>query len=53
MAVNGGDSVHQNDGRTLHGGIENNAAICMLYDELLNFTHKLYSPPQGKVGDVS
>ena len=52
MAVYGGDSVHQNDGRTLHGGIESDAATCMLYDELVNFAHKLYSPPQGKVGDV-
>ena len=40
------------DGRTLHGGIKNDAATCMLYDELVNFTHKLYSPPEGKVGDV-
>ena len=30
MAVYGGDSVHQNDGRTLHGGIKNDAATCML-----------------------
>ena len=52
MAVYGGNSVHQNDGRTLHGGIKNDAASCMLYNEIVNFVHKLYSPPQGNVGDV-
>ena len=30
IAVYRGDSVHQNDSSTFHGGIENDAATCML-----------------------
>jgi len=46
-----GDTVHRNDGRQLHGGIEDDEAMCMLYDKVVSYAHPLYSPPKGKVGE--
>ena len=48
--VYGGDTVHRNDGRQLHGGVEGDAAMCMLYDNVVSHPHPMYSPPKGKVG---
>ena len=48
--VYGGDTVHRNDGRHLHGGVDGDAAMCMLFDEIVSYPHPMYSPPKGKVG---
>ena len=50
MAVYGGDTVHRNDGRHLHGGVDGDAAMCMLFDNVVSHPHPMYSPPKGKVG---
>ena len=45
-----GDGVHRNDGRHLHGGVEDDGAMCMLYDSVTAYGHAMYSPPKGEVG---
>jgi hypothetical protein len=45
-----GDTVHHNDGRHLHGGVEDDAEMCELGDRVFIFPHPMYSHPQGKVG---
>ena len=45
-----GDTIHRNDGRHLHCGMENNTTVCMLYDRRVSYLHLMYSPPQGQVG---
>ena len=45
-----GDSTHRNDGRHLHGGIEEDKLWQRRYDRVVANSHKLYLPPQGKVG---
>jgi hypothetical protein len=47
-----GDTIHRNDGRHLDGGIEDDVAMCYLYDRVVSHQHSLYSPPQGKVGNA-
>jgi len=46
-----GDTVHRNDGRDLHGGVEGDGAMQMLYDKIADHPHPMWSPPTGKVGD--
>jgi hypothetical protein len=45
-----GDTVHQNDGRHLDGGIAEDVATQVLYDRLIDHPHGMYSPPKGGVG---
>jgi hypothetical protein len=45
-----GDTVHQNDGRHLHGGVEGDETMQMLYDKVVSYPQPLYSPPNGKIG---
>lgn len=46
-----GDTVHRNDGRHLHGGVEGDEAMFKLYDRVVSYPHPLYSPPaKGLVG---
>ena len=46
-----GDTIHRNDGRKLHGGIVDDAAMQFLWDKVVSYPHPLYSPPKGKVGN--
>ena len=46
-----GDTVHRNDGGHLHGGVEDNEAMCMLYDRVVSYAHPLNSRPKGKIGE--
>ena len=45
-----GDTTHRNDGRHLHGGIAEDEVWQRRYDRVAANPHKLYLPPQGKVG---
>ena len=47
-----GDTIHQNDGRHLHGGIEEamDAQHTQWFDRVVAHPHKLYFPPRCKVG---
>mgnify|MGYP006186617991 CR=1 FL=1 len=49
MAVYG-DTTHRNDGRHLHGGVPEDEVWQRRYDQVVANPHKLYLPPQGKVG---
>jgi hypothetical protein len=44
MGVYRGGTVHQNDRRHLLGGVANDAAMCMLYDNVVSWPHPLYDP---------
>jgi hypothetical protein len=46
-----GDTIHRNDGRHLSGGIVNDKAMQMLYDNVVSYPHPMYLPPKGKVGN--
>jgi hypothetical protein len=41
MEVYGGDTVHQNDGRHLHGGVDNDEEMCWLYEQVVSHPHPL------------
>ena len=45
-----GDTTHRNDGRHLHGGVAEDIVWQRRYDRVVANPHKLYLPPQGKVG---
>jgi len=45
-----GNTTHRNDGRHLHGGIAEDELWQRRYDCVVANSHKLYLPPQGKVG---
>ncbi len=37
-----GDTVHRNDGRHLHGGVNGDEKMCKLYDQVISYAHPLY-----------
>ena len=43
--------MHRNDDRHLHGGVEDNEVMYMLYDRVVSYAQPLYSPPNGKIGE--
>ena len=43
------DTINQNDGHDLHGGVDNNALVYVLYGRLLSYMHPMYSTPDSKV----
>jgi hypothetical protein len=45
-----GDTTHCNDGRHLHGRVADDEVWQKCYDRVAANPHKLYLPPQGKVG---
>ena len=47
-----GDTIHRNDGRHLHGGVDNNHVMMALYDRVVSHPHPMYSPPKGKMGNL-
>ena len=45
-----GNTIYQNDGRHLTGGIAKDQIWQARYDVVVANPHQLYLPPQGKVG---
>ena len=45
-----GNTTHRNDGRHLHGGVVEDEVWQRRYDRVVANPHRLYLPPQGKVG---
>ena len=46
-----GDTVHRNYGHDLHGDMDGDAAMQMLYDKIVDHPNPMWSPSKGKVGD--
>ena len=47
-----GDTVHQNDGRHIHGGIVDDELWQALWLRIVSYPHSLYNPSNGHIGKL-